>query len=94
MRWTGDIVVTVAAAIESDYRLMVQELAAMHGLPLENFQAIRSDDLGLLKEFARLSESQSPCNQVQADGAHLRRHNGQYLQELHPQGQYHQCCVH
>ncbi len=33
-KWTGDVLVSIAAALENDRQIKERELAAMHGLPI------------------------------------------------------------
>ncbi len=49
---TGDFLVSIAAAVENDQRITVQELAAMHGLPIGTIHTILNDDLGLVMKSA------------------------------------------
>jgi hypothetical protein len=45
---TGDVLTSIAAAIEEDRRITVRELAATHGLPIGTVHAILKEDLGLV----------------------------------------------
>jgi hypothetical protein len=49
---TGDALASIAAAVENDQWITVQELAAMHGLPIGTIHTILNDDLGLVMNSA------------------------------------------
>jgi hypothetical protein len=78
---TGDVLASIAAAIEEDWRKMVRELAATHGLPIGTIHAILKEDLGLVKKSTRwvpkLLSSEQMEERVASSGnflALLRRH--------------------
>jgi hypothetical protein len=79
---TGDVLASIAAAIEDDQRITVRELAATHGLPIGTVHAILKEDLGLVKKSARwvpkLLSSEQMEERVACSGdflALLRRHS-------------------
>ncbi len=45
---TDDAMASIATTVEENRRIMVHELAAMHGLTFGIVQAILTDDLGLV----------------------------------------------
>jgi hypothetical protein len=79
---TGDVLASIAAAVEKDRRIMIRELAATHGLSIGTVHAILKEDLGLVKKSARwvpkLSSSEQKKERVDLSGdflALLRRHS-------------------
>ncbi len=50
---TGDVLASIAAAIEKDRWITVRKLAATHGLPIGTVHTILKEDLGLVKKSAR-----------------------------------------
>jgi hypothetical protein len=58
MKWTADVLASVAAPIENDQWVTVRELATMHGLLVGNVHSIFNDNLDLVKK-SLLAESLS-----------------------------------
>jgi hypothetical protein len=51
-RWTGKIMAVISAAVESDRRPPIHELAATWDLPYGTVPTTLTEDLGLVKKLA------------------------------------------